>query len=237
MNLELLPLSFAAGVATFFSPCFGAMLPAYVSTYLGQVDTTHDAWWKRGGQGLFLGSIVSAGFLTSFAVLGLLFGLIGSAIANYVPWIAVSVGLLIVILGVVMLFKPSFSPSLGGIAGRWFRPKTGGGWRSFYGYGMLYAICAAACTLPIFLSVMLQTFVSGGVLGSVLNFLAYGWGMSSIMILFSLGLAYSKGLVFKVFPRVIHVVHRISGIFMILAGGYVLYYLLIYGRYLDELFS
>lgn len=236
MNLELLPLSFAAGLATFFSPCFGAMLPAYISTYLGQVGTTHhDVWWQRGGQGLLLGLVVSAGFLTSFAALGLIFGLIGSAIGRYLPWVAIMVGFFIITMGIVMLFNPSFTPSLGGIAGRWFRPKSGKGLGSFYGYGMVYAVCAAACTLPIFLSVMMQTFVSGGLLGGILNFLAYGLGMSLMITLFSLALAYSKGLVYKLFPHIIRILHRLSGIFMILAGGYVLYYLLIYGRYLDDL--
>ncbi len=182
MNLELLPFSFAAGMATFFSPCFGAMLPAYVSTYLNQAEV-RTSWWGRGLQGLRLGGMVSAGFLTSFAGLGLLFGMIGSAIGRYLPWVAVFVGVIIVAIGVVMLIRPSFSFSLGGIAGRWFRPSSHRSLRSFYLYGILYAICAAACTLPIFLSVMMQTFISGGVVESLLNFFAYAWGMSAMMLL------------------------------------------------------
>lgn len=235
MNLELLPLSFAAGIATFFSPCFGAMLPAYVSVYLGRSDARADSWWARGGQGLRLGAVVSAGFLTSFAVLGALFGIIGSAIGRYLPWLAVLIGLFIVILGIVILVRPSSSPSLSGIVGRWLQPKAGQGLRSFYLYGMVYAICAAACSLPIFLSVMIQTFIRGGIVSSLLNFGAYGWGMSIVMLLFSVLLAYSKGMVHTIFARFTRWIQRASGVFMILAGGYVLYYLLIYGRYLDDL--
>jgi len=236
MNLEYLPFSFVAGAATFFSPCVGAMLPAYVSAYLSHAGTLQRSGWQRGKHGVALGAVVSAGFLTSFAALGLLFGLIGSAIGRYVPWVAVLVGFFIILTGIVLLIKPSFSLSLGGSFGRWFHPKTGLGLWSFYGYGMAYAVCAAACTLPIFLSVMTQTFVGGSMLAGVLNFLAYGWGMSLLMILFSLALAYSKDAVYKIFPRITRVVQRISGVFMILAGGYVLYYLLIYGRYLDAFF-
>jgi cytochrome c biogenesis protein CcdA len=210
------------------------MLPAYISTYLGRPDAGADAWWRRGGQGLVLGVAVSVGFLTSFAGLGVLFGLIGSVIARYLPWMAVLVGLLIVVIGIVMLVRPSFSPSLGEVAGRWLHPKVGQGLRSFYFYGIIYAVCAAACTLPIFLAVMTQTFISGGVGNSLLNFLAYGWGMSAAMLLLSIVLAYSKGVIDKLFPVAMHWVQRMSGVFMILAGGYVLYYLLIYGRYLDE---
>jgi len=104
----------------------------------------------------------------------------------------------------------------------------------FTSNGMVYAICATACSLPIFLSVLMQTFIRGRVFNSLLNFGAYGWGMSVMMLLSAVLLAYCKGFVYRVFHSMGHWVQRASGAFMILAGGYVLYYLLIYGRYLDE---
>ncbi len=237
INLDLLPFSFIAGVATFFNPCFGALLPTYVSLYFAREETNLASWWTRGLQGLALGGVISAGLLTSLGVLGLVFALIGSAVARYLPWVAVSVGLGILLTGILLLWRPSFSLSLSGAAGRWFTPKaeTEGGFLSFYVYGLFYAICASACTLPIFLAVMTQTFTSGGVVGGLLHFAAYGWGMSVMMLLFALLLAYSKGAVYRVFHTLGHWVKRASGAFMILAGGYVLYYLLIYGRYLDDL--
>lgn len=179
--------------------------------------------------------MASAGFLTCFAGLGVLFGFIGSAIARYLPWLAVLSAILIVITGIWMLVHRTFSLSLGGLASRWFRLRTGQGLRSFYLYGIMYAICSASCSLPIFLAVMMQTFISGGIARSLLNFLAYGWGMSAMMVLLSLILAYSKGAVYKLLSPVSYWVQRASGLFMIVAGGYVLYYLLIYGRYLEDL--
>lgn len=234
MNLELLPLSFAAGIATFFSPCFGAMLPAYVSAYLGKTELP-TSWWAKGKQGLALGGITSAGFLTSFLILGILFSLVGTTIARFVPWFAVFIGVGIVISGIVMVIKPNLSFSFGGIASKWFRPTLGNNLYSFYFYGLIYAVCAAACTLPIFLSVMMQTFINNGIMGSLVNFIAYGWGMSIMMLAFSITIVYSKGAISRFFPIMTRIIHRISGVFMILAGGYVLYYLLIYGRYLDDL--
>lgn len=237
MNLEMLPFSFLAGVATFFNPCFGALLPAYASLYFARDEANPASWWARGVQGLTLGGVISAGFLTSLGGLGVIFALIGTAIARYLPWVAVTVGVGIVITGALLLVRPSFSLSLGGVAGHWLPPRaeTKGGLLSFYVYGLFYAVCAAACTLPIFLSVMMQTFISGGVLNSLLNFSVYGWGMSAMMLLFAVLLAYSKGAAHRVFHTMGHWVKRASGAFMILAGGYVLYYLLIYGRYLDDL--
>lgn len=237
INLELLPLSFTAGVATFFSPCFGAMLPAFVSLYFAQEDRNPSLWWARGLRGLALGGVISGGFLTSLGGLGLIFALIGSAIGRYLPWVAVAVGAGIALTGVLLLVRPSLSLSLGGLVGRWLplRAKTEGGLRSFYFYGLFYAICASACTLPVFLAVMTQTFLSGGPANGLLHFAAYGWGMSVMMLLFSVLLAYSKHVVYRIFHSMGYWVARASGAFMIVAGGYVLYYLLIYGRYLDEL--
>jgi len=69
----------------------------------------------------------------------------------------------------------------------------------------------------------------------VVHFAAYGWGMSLMMLGFGVLLAYAKGVVQRVFRSMGTWVRRASGAFMIVAGGYVLYYLLIYGRYLDDL--
>jgi len=235
VNLELLPFSFVAGVATFFSPCFGAMLPTYVSLYLARQEANAPVGWvRRGLQGLWLGGLISAGMLTSLGLLGAVFAVVGSAIGQYLPWVAVGVALGIVIAGVVLLVRPEVSLSLGGVVGRWLSPRAGSGLFSFYFYGLVYAICAAACTLPIFLSVMMQTFL-GGPLNGVVHFAAYGWGMSLMMLGFGVLLAYAKGFVQRVFRSMGAWVRRASGAFMIVAGGYVLYYLLIYGRYLDDL--
>jgi len=234
MNLELLPFSFAAGIATFFNPCFGALLPTYVGLYFSRKDGDIIPWGGRGLQGLALGGVISAGFLTSMGALGLTFALVGNAVARYLPWIAVAVAAGILVMGIVILVRPSASLSLGGVVSRHLPLKSDprGGLLSFYVYGLVYSVCAAACTLPVFLAVMTQTFLSGGLGNSLLNFAAYGWGMSIMMLLFAVLLAYSKGFVYRVFQTMGHWVQRASGAFMILAGGYVLYYLLIYGRYI-----
>jgi cytochrome c biogenesis protein CcdA len=235
VNLELLPFSFFAGVMTFFNPCFGALLPTYISLYLAREEAETAPWWARGLQGLRLGGAISAGMLTSLGLLGLIFAWVGSAISRYLPWMAVLVALGVTLLGVFILVRPSTAPSLGAALSRWLPLKAqGNDFLSFYVYGLFYAVCASACTLPIFLAVMTQTFLGGPVNG-LLHFAAYGWGMSAMMLLFGLLLAYAKEAVYRIFRSMSVWVKWASGAFMILAGGYVLYYLLIYGRYLDDL--
>ncbi|MFB6286936.1 MAG: cytochrome c biogenesis CcdA family protein [Candidatus Bipolaricaulia bacterium] len=235
LNLELIGFSFAAGLATFFSPCVGAMLPAYVSLALSHNGPRVDSMWARGRRGLALGTAISAGFLTSFAAIGLLFSAIGSTIARYLPWAAVLIGLGIVALGVWILLRPNQLPSFDKALPLSMRPRADarGGWRSFYVFGLFYAVCAAACTLPIFLSVMTQAFLGGGVVTSLANFIAYGWGMSLMMLGFAVLVAYSQGAVQRWMRSLSSWMPRLGGLFMIAAGGYVLYYLLVYGRYID----
>ncbi len=98
-DLAMLPFSFLAGVATFFNPCFGALLPAYASLYFARDEADSASWWLRGVHGLSVGGVISAGFLTSLGGLGVVFALIGTAIARYLPWVAVLVGVLMVITG------------------------------------------------------------------------------------------------------------------------------------------
>ncbi len=235
LNVELIGFSFAAGLATFFSPCVGAMLPAYISLALSRDEPRADSAWARGRCGLALGGAISAGFLTSFGVIGVLFSALGSAVSSYLPWAAVLVGAGIVAMGLWILLRPASAPALDEAMPTWMRPRADarGGWRSFYVFGLFYAVCAAACTLPIFLSVMTQAFLGSGVLTSLANFIAYGLGMSLLMLGFAVLVAFSQGAVQRWMRSLSSWMPRLGGLFMIGAGGYVLYYLLVYGRYID----
>ncbi|HED03529.1 MAG TPA: cytochrome C biogenesis protein, partial [Candidatus Fraserbacteria bacterium] len=57
MNLGMVPLSFAAGIATFFNPCGFALLPAYVSHYIGKEGGLDMPWSERAWRGLSLGLV------------------------------------------------------------------------------------------------------------------------------------------------------------------------------------
>ncbi len=83
MNPELFSFAFVAGVIAFFNPCGVAMLPAYVSYYLGRgSESTSRSRWRPGLSGLFLGLSVSVGFFTVFVAAGLFFSALGTAIAQ-----------------------------------------------------------------------------------------------------------------------------------------------------------
>lgn len=101
IDLNLLPFSFVAGVMTFFNPCGVAMLPSYVSCYLGRKAGRGGPRMGRGWRGLTLGAVTSAGFFTIFSGVGLLLSAIGSTVARFIPWIAALMGAGLVTLGVL----------------------------------------------------------------------------------------------------------------------------------------
>ena len=94
-----LAFAFTAGIVATINPCGFAMLPAYLSYFLGieaNCDSTRGASITRA---LITGSVVSTGFLIVFGVVGLLISAGLTAIREIVPWVAVVVGVTLIALG------------------------------------------------------------------------------------------------------------------------------------------
>lgn len=192
IDLSIVGLALGAGVVAFFNPCGFALLPSYVAQYLGSGSHLHAAslerWWERGLHGLGLGVTVSAGFFTVFLALGIVISLVGTAIGSYFPWAAMLLGLGLIALGGWTLAGREFSLSLP------FQARSGR--RSvffYYFYGIGYAIASCGCTLPIFMIYVVGPALTISPLAGILNFFAYASGMTLMMLLLSVSIAYSKG--------------------------------------------
>ncbi len=199
MNIDLGLIGWAlqSGIFAFLNPCGFAMLPSYVSHYLRSEAAApnskpSNSVMSRGLHGLKLGLVVSAGFFTVFMVVGLAVAGISSAVGSYLPWVAAFVGLLLILMGVKLLVSHDATIPFTAMAGRVYAlTPNRSSFLFYYLYGVGYAIASCGCTLPIFLAVVLQS-LSAGITGT-LSFLAYALGMTLMMLLLSLGLAFSKG--------------------------------------------
>lgn len=241
MNLEPLGLvyPFLAGVYTFFNPCGFALLPSYVSYYLGKSDAPKQSWGASGWHGLTLGVTVSAGFFTVFGGLGVVISLIGIAFANKTllpasPWIAASIGALVILLGLLTLMKRDFS--LAGpferLAAKLQRGQSAGESLAFYYfYGVGYAITSCGCTLPIFAAVLTYA-LSNSLSNGLLIFGAYAWGMTVMMLALSLLTVFFKSLLQRYLKLLVPWVQRLAGLVMIAAGAYLIYDQIIVSRIL-----
>jgi cytochrome c-type biogenesis protein len=179
----------SAGMVAFLNPCGFALLPSYISHYLGgRAHLRRERWWERALQGLALGGAVSAGFFTVFLLLGIAVSLVGTALGAYFPWAAMLLGLGLMALGIFTLGGRELAPPLS------FQVRSSSqGLLFYYLYGISYAIASCGCTLPIFMIYVVRPIFTVGPLNGLLNFIAYALGMTLMMLLLSVSIAYSKG--------------------------------------------
>lgn len=109
MDWTLLSWAFLAGAAATVNPCGLAMLPAYVSYYVGR-----DAGHTHPGRGLTAGLLLSLGTLGVFTLMGLVITTLGTAVARFVPWLALLVAVLLLVAGVATLLGRAPAVLIGG---------------------------------------------------------------------------------------------------------------------------
>lgn len=207
----------AGGVAT-ANPCGFGLLLAYVARQLGV-----DAGERRqpavaSGRALAMGAATTAGFLAVFAVVGAAISLTGSWLIRLVPWAALLVGVALVLTGAVVA---------GGrhVGGRRSRRVVlaGSGYRSAVLFGGLYGVCSIACTLPIFL-VVVALATTAGPFGGAATFIAYALGMGTVLTALAVTVALAHGGLARAIQRALPYLVRASGVLLMLAGAYVVYY-------------
>ncbi len=237
IRIDLISWSFGAGIFAFFNPCGFAMLPAYVSYYLGRGEASTHGSLRMLLRGLSLGGVVSAGFLTVFAVLGVIVSFIGGAIGAVIPWVGAAIGFGLVALGLAMIFgNVSLSlPVLERLAGRISQARGNSPQRDlsfYYFYGITYALASTGCTLPVFLIVVGNAF-AGGTLNGLVQFGAYSLGMALMMLGLSIVMVFSKGLISIVLPPLMRVIRWVGPVGVLAAGLYLLWYNLIYSGLIE----
>jgi len=99
-STHAVPISLAlvAGGLSVINPCGFPLLPAFLSFYLGADERQLPTALTRIGQGLFVGGLVTLGFLGSFALVGLPVGYGVGTIARAVPWVGLATGAVLALL-------------------------------------------------------------------------------------------------------------------------------------------
>lgn len=225
-----LALAFSAGMVATINPCGFALLPAYLSYFLG-IDSGGAA---RSGSGsetstgranpvlraLAVSAAVTAGFLTVFLVFGLIWTSVREVIGTRLPYFTIVVGAALVLLGVAMLlgFEPTVTlpkVELGG---------TGRQLSSMFLYGISYAVASLSCTIPIFIAIVSTTLTDTGFVAGLATFAAYGLGMGLTLALLTISVAIARSGLVKAFRRLMPRMNRISGALLVVAGLFVVYY-------------
>lgn len=214
-----LAFAFAGGMLATVNPCGFAMLPAYLSWFLG-AEAANERPVGGPLRGLVVGATVSVGFMAVFGIAGALLAWVSQRVYQVAPWITVVVGIALVVGGVLLLWgrEPVVrTPKLD-------RGGKTRGLGSMFVFGVSYAIASIGCTLPVFFATLSDTFRNGSVVSGLAFFATYALGMALVLMVLTLALSVAGRSMVHHVRRILPYVHRVSGALLVLAGGYVAWY-------------
>jgi cytochrome c biogenesis protein CcdA len=219
---DLVGLAFAAGLVAALNPCGFAMLPGYLSLVVRGGEGASQA--AAVGRAIAATAAMALGFVTVFGVFGLLAVSLASTLQQYLPYVTVLIGTLLVALGIWLLLGRELTgpiPDLVAGSPRWAPTARLG---SMFGYGVGYAIASLSCTIGPFLAVTGAAFRGGPVVDSVLIYLAYAAGMALVVGVLAVATALASVTVVERARRILPYLNRISGALLVVVGLYVGYY-------------
>ena len=215
-----LSIVFAAGVFATFNPCGFAMLPAYM-TMLISSQRESESLPKLIGKALQFAALMALGIITTFALFAVVIFPISTSIQAYLPIATITIGLLLIGVGVATLSGKS--PYLKKL----WSPNTAPSARlkSLYLYGVTFALGSVSCTIGPLLAATSKalelTFFE-----SLRIYLVYALGISVTIAILALIALFSQATLGKI-RNSMKVIERISSAFLIIVG----LYLIIFGLY------
>ena len=226
---EYLPFGYAfgAGMVSAVNPCGFAMLPVYISLYLGAGDADfYDSsrvvrFMKAAGLAL----VVTSGFALLFGAVGIAASLGGVFLMEITPWLSIFVGGALIFLGGRLLIGGDFSWNfMLRISGKIGDPGKMT-LKSFFLFGTAFGATSLGCTLPVFLAVVGGALTSAGFLQGLFQFCAYILGMASVLLTLTLGIAFLReGAAAEAMRKITPWLRKISALVIILAGAYIVRY-------------
>lgn len=209
--MSLLFYAWTAGALATLNPCGFALLPATLGRFLAK--------GKSGGWGGFwLGLLLGLGAFSTFAVIGFVLSLVGTALGSYIPYVNLGLGFILVGLGLATVMGHGLGFHLGTRA-----PLGSGGRFEFYLFGVAFGLASLGCTLPVFLAIVGLAFAKGAVTG-LIALLGYGAGMAAVLVVVGVLAGLGKGELLKTMRQAGIYLEPIGGVLLLLAGGYLLGY-------------
>ena len=215
-----LTLAFSAGMVATLNPCGFAMLPAYLSSFMGLQAEKERSTASALRSAFVVAVVVSVGFILVFGIAGIVITAGFRSVIDWIPWLALTIGVAVTVLGIAMLRGYEMTLSLP----RANRAGKGRGFAGVLGFGVSYAVASLSCTLPVFLTVVATQLTQRSFAGGVLIFLAYGIGMSTMLVGITIVTALGKQSLVTTLRASARHINRISGVILVLAGGFIVWF-------------
>ena len=213
-------LAMLAGALATLNPCGFAMLAAFLSFYVGADEHVLPRASTRAMQGVLVGLLVAAGFLTVFAVLGLPVVLGLGQISTAVPWIGLAIGVVMAGVAVATLSGRSLSLAVRRPHGDTRRRRAS----AMYLFGVGYGLASLGCTMPVFLVVIGASLATTSPLATVVVFAAYAAGMALVLMALAVSAALLRDGLTRLLKRTLPHMRWLNGGLLLLASGYLIYY-------------
>ena len=236
---DLFPLGFAfsAGLVSAVNPCGFAMLPAYLSLYLGENegDVSQRGVATRLQRAVLVSGTVTAGFVLMFAIVGVPISLGARGLIDIFPWVGLSIGFVLAVAGAYMLSGGKIYSNLAVKLSARMGNANNNSVRGYFTFGLGYGTASLSCTLPIFLAVIGATFTADTFLDSLLQFMLYGFGMGTVILVLTVGMAVFKGAMVGGLRRMLPHVGMVSAVMLLVSGTFIVYYWLTIGGLLERI--
>lgn len=171
-------------------------------------------------RGLTLGVAAAAGIMVVFTVAGVAFGyLVGDRLSLR----QLAAGVLVVAVLMVVAGVLALAGRMPGISVRLAAPSKERRAYPFV-FGVAYGVVSLGCNLPVFGLVLFGALASQGLAATALVFVAFGLGISSLLLVTVLVSLVSAQRVARFYSRALPWMNRVTGAVLVLAGVYVFYY-------------
>ena len=213
----------AAGIVGSLNPCGFFILPSYVAYQLGTEESGYaqQPASARVVRALMVAATATVGFLLVFVACGAITSAGGMGLIIAFPYLGLVVGLAVAGFGVYLIVTQRYVGIP--IAGRFqVAPRRNLGNAFLFGIG--YATGSLGCTLPIFMVVVSGSLATPGFFDSILQFVAYALGMGVVILAVTIGAALFRDAVSRWLRGALPHVHRVSSLFMVGAGAYLIWY-------------
>lgn len=208
-------------MAATVNPCGFALLPAYLSAFVGLDDGDEGPNQARAiGKAVKVSLVLTAGFVTVFGLFGAVITKLLDGIEEYLPWATIVIGIGLVGLGVFLLMGRQLVLNIPKLN----KGGADGTMLSMYLFGVSYAVASLSCTIGPFLAVTTSTFRNESYLSGVAVFVLYGVGMGVVVGVLTLAVALAKDGVVAKFRSLLPKMNKVAGILLLIAGAYVAYY-------------
>ena len=228
-----LGFAFAVGAASAVNPCGFAMLPAYLGLYVsgGDRDQERNQPLRLVSRAVMVGLSVSLGFVALFGAVGLILASGSQAVVvSALPWVGLTVGVLLVGAGAYMAAGGKIYTSLAQRAASRIGDPSQLNVPGYVLFGVSYGLASLSCTLPLFLAVLgVGAGLSSGFLDTLGQFLLYAAGMGSVIMVLTLGMAVARTVLLRWMRAALPYVGVMGAWLMVVAGTYIVFYWLTLG--------